>query len=77
MKDFRNQGRFINEIGKSFGKLTVIKPIDINKKHEIVWLTICTCGKLIRVSGCDLRAGRVKSCGCSRLHTLRLAGKAT
>ena len=68
LKDFSNQGRFINEIGNLYGRLTVVKPIGVNEKHEVVWLTICTCGNLVRASGCDLRAGRVKSCGCSRLR---------
>lgn len=48
-------------IGRKFGLLTVIKRAKGEK-----YLCLCDCGKEKIVSGCHLKGGRVKSCGCAR-----------
>ena len=49
-------------IGKRFGRLFVI---GYNTK-TLKWKCKCICGGTKEVLGCDLKNGRVKSCGCLR-----------
>lgn len=54
--------------GQKFGKLTVIGK-DLNSNSvKIKWICKCDCGKVKQksVTGCDLKSGKVKSCGCIR-----------
>ena len=53
-----------NEIGKVYGKLTVIDFAD-NIGTRKAWLCKCECGNEIVVKGTDLRTGRKTHCGCS------------
>lgn len=53
--------------GERFGRLIAIKFIP-NSKGK--WLCVCDCGKETIQPGCDLRAGRVVSCGCYRNQKL-------
>lgn len=54
-----------NEIGKKYGKLTVIKMCpERNSRGLIQWICKCDCGNEIIVSGADLRSGNTQSCGC-------------
>ncbi len=60
--------RVNNLVGKQYGKLTVIERYygdNIkNKRNKVVWLCRCECGNTKPVIVCDLRSGKVKSCGC-------------
>lgn len=58
--------RLINEIGKVYGRLTVISRFGVNKNHKILYLCKCECGKTKEIIGAELRNGRTKSCGCFR-----------
>lgn len=49
--------------GRQFGDLMVLSPAE-NKKGRTCWKCICTCGKECIVFSRDLKAGKVKSCGC-------------
>ena len=49
--------------GMRYGKLTVIKFVEINKNHRASWLCKCDCGKEKLVASHDLKHG-IKSCGC-------------
>lgn len=58
-----------NMIGKKFGKLVVLKRAE--KRPELSsrclrYLCQCECGATIEANGGALRAGTIKSCGCSR-----------
>mgnify|MGYP001461715354 CR=1 FL=1 len=55
-----------NEINNSYGKLTVIKRGFKEKSKGVYWYCKCSCGnqELILVKGTELRANRVRSCGC-------------
>lgn len=54
-------------IGKKFGSLVVLQqaPKDPNKKDRAYYyICKCDCGNITTVSGCNLRKGNTKSCGC-------------
>lgn len=56
---------FKNEIGKKYGRLTVIEQSDKKTKSRAIhWTCQCECGNIIEVAGTDLRNGKTKSCGC-------------
>lgn len=50
-------------IGKKYGRLTVLKRVDLDRKEPTV-LCRCDCGNEIKVSANSLRTGNTKSCGC-------------
>lgn len=58
--------------GTTFGRLTVLgKSGFITKDGRSTWRCICNAdGNIINVTGKDLRAGRVKSCGCLKREVL-------
>lgn len=49
--------------GQTFGVLKVIRRTE-NRKGRTCWLCQCKCGKMKAVTARDLKAGKVKSCGC-------------
>lgn len=54
-------------IGKTFGKLTVIKKIEkISANRNQYWLCKCECGGSTILSTSDLHSGRVIGCDCSK-----------
>ena len=55
-----------NEIGKRYGKLTVIEKAQ-SKNNKSQWKCQCDCGKIIVVSGDCLHRGQVRSCGCLKI----------
>lgn len=60
-------GRFINEIGNTYGKLTVIELVGFNNNYA-EWLCQCDCGNQTIVKGANLRNGATHSCGCLRSY---------
>ncbi len=52
--------------GRRFGSLTVIRRGE-NKNGRTAWVCKCDCGNEKTVTAHDLKAGKVKSCGC-RIH---------
>lgn len=59
-----NRSIRINEVGNTYGRLTVIESAGSDKNHRAQFLCKCTCGKTTVVRGVDLRTGNTKSCGC-------------
>lgn len=53
-----------NEIGNTYGYLTVISRAENNKEGRARWLCKCKCGNEVIVLGKHLRSGNTKSCGC-------------
>lgn len=49
--------------GQQFGSLTVLTPA-ANRGDRTCWNCLCVCGKRVIAATHDLRAGKVKSCGC-------------
>ena len=53
-----------NEIGNTYGYLTVISRAENDKEKRAQWLCQCKCGNQVVVRGKALRNGNTKSCGC-------------
>lgn len=53
-----------NEIGNTYGYLTVIARAENSKDGRARWLCKCKCGNEVVVLGKSLRNGNTKSCGC-------------
>lgn len=50
--------------GKKFGRLTVLKRGENDKKGRVMWLCQCECGRIKAINAYSLSKGRSKSCGC-------------
>lgn len=57
------QNRVDNLVGKTFGKLTVLRRVE-NKSNATYWECRCQCGKVIEVISYNLKNGNTQSCGC-------------
>lgn len=53
-----------NEIGNTYGYLTVVERVPNNKENRAMWRCKCKCGNETIVLGKHLRSGNTKSCGC-------------
>ena len=53
-----------NEIGNTYGYLTVIERAENTKEGRAMWKCKCKCGNETIVLGKHLRSGNTKSCGC-------------
>lgn len=59
--------KYDNLIGKKFGKLTVVRELDIiDKNGHHNYLCHCDCGKYVEVLGVNLLYNQTTSCGCYR-----------
>jgi hypothetical protein len=65
--------RRIDLTGHRFGFLAVIAEAGVTGRGAARWLCWCDCLTEKVVTGCELRRGSVKSCGCQRI-TLNAAG---
>jgi hypothetical protein len=63
------------ELGKKFGRLTVIEESGTRKKRGPIYLCRCACGNKIKVQGRHLRSGESRSCGCLYRDTRRTANR--
>lgn len=57
---------FIDETGKKYGKLTVVKREQNTLHGTAQWLCQCECGNTKVCRGQDLRSGRKTNCGCEK-----------
>lgn len=60
--------------GTVFGKLTVVRPVekfDSQGRRIGTSECICACGTVVQVLNSSLRNGNTKSCGCSRIESIR------
>lgn len=64
-----------NEIGKRYGKLTVIEKLDRREHNTSVYLCKCDCGNFIKVNINNLHTSRTKSCGCFKNRIKDLKGQ--
>ena len=60
--------RLIDHSGQTFGRLSVIEPIQVTDEktgvRRVVWKCKCSCGNIAHVRGPFLRRGHTISCGC-------------
>lgn len=67
-------GKNMSEIGKKYGKLTVIKKLERKEHQTTVYLCRCDCGNFKEVNINKLHTGHVKSCGCMKRKIKDLTG---
>lgn len=67
-------GKNMSEIGKKYGKLTIIKKLDRTEHQTTVYLCRCDCGNFKEVNINKLHTGHVKSCGCMKHKIKDLTG---
>lgn len=63
-----------NLVGKTFGRLLVIKR-NGSKNNRAIWECMCECGNKTDVLGFNLSRGGTKSCGCLSIETKSNNGK--
>jgi len=51
-------------VGIRFNRLTVVADGGRDAKKNVLWLCVCDCGGKALAPAYDLKAGKVKSCGC-------------
>lgn len=57
--------RAIDITGQKFNHLTAVRPAGKQGSNgSLRWLFKCDCGKHKITRGCEVRAGKIKSCGC-------------
>lgn len=61
-------------VGKTFGKLTVIKRSDYSFNNKIYWTCECECGRQLDVLGTDLRNESISACGECRNYNYHYTG---
>lgn len=69
-----------NLVGKTFGKLTVLRLSDDYAKGKARWLCMCECGNTTIVLSCNLVRNHTTSCGCHKkanFNTMNLTHGAT
>jgi hypothetical protein len=62
--------KIIDETGKKYGNLTVIKRVENGFHGHATWLCQCDCGGQVKVMGTDLRRSHIVSCGCNQKSQL-------
>lgn len=67
---------FLNKIGDTFGKLTLIASSPPTARtNKTVWLCRCECGNIKPIRQSNLRMGSTKSCGCLRIAANKTHGQ--
>jgi hypothetical protein len=64
------KGKFQDLIGKTFGKLTVLKLEGKDKYGKYRWICRCDCGNVKITDTSQLNSGYTQSCGCIRREQL-------
>lgn len=68
-KEKASQIHLKNEVGNTYGYLTVLYRTEDLRPGEARWHCKCKCGNECNVSGIHLRNGTVKSCGCKKFES--------
>lgn len=63
-KDQTSLANRVDLTGQIFGRLTVLRPLDIRRGGEICWECQCKCGEMAIIRGYLLQTGATTSCGC-------------
>lgn len=62
----QRSGVFLNEVGNTYGLLTVLYENGRSNDGKVMWHCKCECGNECDVRSTDLRMGNQLSCGCLR-----------
>jgi hypothetical protein len=63
-KEIASKRYTIDIIGKVYGRWTVIKRVENNKRGQAMWLCRCECGTEKILISTNIKRGGSKSCGC-------------
>lgn len=66
MQSKKRVHNFVDLTGSKFGRLLVLSESSERRNRESCWICLCECGNEFVTSGCSLRNGGTKSCGCLR-----------
>ena len=66
--------RLVDLTGSKFGRFTVIRRAEKNKRGRPAWICVCDCGNEVIAQGNDLRIGDTKSCGCFNMDNITVHG---
>ena len=69
-------GRALDLTGKTFGRLTAVKPTAERRDRKIVWEFRCSCGNTHLALAKKVKSGHTKSCGCLQADSMVVAGLA-
>jgi len=58
--------KMVDETGKRYGRLIVIRKVGYGKNRKSKWLCRCDCGAEVVATIDNLKSGGTKSCGCLR-----------
>ena len=61
---------FVDLVGLTFGRLTVISRAEHKNRHTM-WNCLCECGNTKVVESYSLKSGHIKSCGCLSVDKIR------
>ena len=61
----------LNLVGSRYHKLTVVEFAGLDARRNSRWLCRCDCGKTVTHTGCNLKKGAIKTCGCEQ-HAKRV-----
>jgi len=59
-----------NEVGNTYGRLTVLSFSHMNSDKKACFVCKCSCGNTTIVAGKSLRSGHTVSCGCYKLEVI-------
>ena len=75
LKDITKElNKNIDMTGQKYGKLTVIKKAENNKKYNYMWVCRCDCGNEKIINRGNLLAGQI-SCGCNKKERMKITQK--
>jgi len=60
----------INEVGNTYGRLTVLSFSHMNSDKKACFVCRCSCGNTATIAGKSLRNGHTISCGCYKLEVI-------
>ncbi len=65
--------RVLDLMGQQYGRLTVLAAAGIDSGGHRLWVVTCACtpGSRKEVAGSSLNSGRVNSCGCLQVESMR------
>lgn len=56
--------RALDQVGTTFGRLTVLERAENDRHKNSMWVCQCTCGVVKTIRGSHLTGGNTRSCGC-------------